>query len=317
MPTTANIGALPAFAALETVGVLTGHRRGASLQLTETYFNGQLQILQALDHITGFEKRIKTLKHSSNIYADFTLNIESIGHEDLVEASHQFHQFLQQLPEVNALKNTFPGTCIAVPEWVRTPTEVKYGARIYFFREGEAPNPDEIIQTNIESIVNENRTPFDQYQGQLHGYPECCIEFLQERISESPPETRSIRPFSNHVDDELLKNTTNTSRSISEVLPTISSSDGFYAFFARAFYPEPDCEPARTKGREIYNEIKDTYGETLATDHFRINFGTSYMRGRGVVEGAKNHPTPGILGKEHLYFYLPLQSLQTLSRSPV
>lgn len=314
MPQTANIGALPTFAALDALGVRTGHRRGASLQLNEAYFDGQLQVLQALEHITGFETRIKTLERSSEMYARFTINIDSVSREDLVEASRQFHQFLHQLPEVNALKNAFPGTCLAVPEWLRIPSEVKYGARVYFFRDGEAPDPDEIIQTNIEAVINETRAQFDRYLGQLHGYPECCIEFLQHRSNDSPPEDRSVRPFSTHVDADLLQNNANTSRSIAEILPTISSTDEFYAFFARAFYPERDCETARTKGREIFDEIADTYGEPLATDHFRINFGTSYLRGRGVVEEANRHPTPGRLGREHLYFYLPLQSLRTLSR---
>lgn len=309
-----GLRALPAFVALDAYPVLEELRRGASFQLNETYFNGQLRILQALDSVTGFENRVKTLKQSLDLYNDITIDIETLNRENLLEASQRFRDILQQLPEIMALQNTFPGTCMVVPEWLRTEQEVKYGARVYLFRADDAPDPDEIIRKNVESIITEDQERFDRYRGRLHGYPDCCIRFLHDRISDSPPETRSVEPFSKHVNDDLLENHENTSASISQIVSDFSSTDEFYSFFARAFYPESGCETAISKGREIYEEIADSFSEALAEDHFRLNFGISYMRGRGVLEGAKSHPTPGVLGREHLYFYLPLQSLQTLSR---
>lgn len=309
-----NISALPTFAALDSHTVLDGLRCGSSFQLNNTYFTGQLRILQTIDSVTGVESRVKTLKQSYDLYNDITIDIEALNRENLLEASQRFRDILQQLPEILALQNAFPGTCMVVPEWLRTEQEVKYGARVYFFRTNDAPNPDEIILKNVESIISEDLEQFDTYRGRLHGYPECCIRFLHDRVSESPPETRSMEPFSEHINDTLLMDHDNTSVSITQIVSDFSSIDEFYSFFARAFYPEPGCETAISKGREIYEEIADSYAESLAKDHFRLNFGITYMRGRGVVEGAKSHPTPGILGREHLYFYLPLQTLQTLSR---
>lgn len=309
----ANIRALPAFAALDSHAVIEGLRRGASIQLDKTYFDGQLRVLKALDSITGIDNRIKIIRQSSDLYTDINIDFDSVNRENLLDASQRYRSLLQQLPEVIALQNTFPETCIVVPEWLRTEREVKYGARIYFFRDDDAPDPDEIIQTNIEAVVTENREPFEKYQGHLHGYPECCIQFMENRTSD-PPEIHSVTPFADHINDSLLDNNDNTSISIDQIVSGFSNKDDFYSFFARAFYPEPGCDTAVSKGKGIYNEIADSYTEGIAKDHFCLNFGISYVRGRGVVEGAKSHPRPGILGCEHLHFYMPLQSLLTLSR---
>lgn len=312
MSRTEGVEALPAIAALDAHSVLEGTRPGASLQLDETYFTGQLRVLRALESVSDVESRIHDLERSLELYSEITLELDTPTRENLLEASRRFRTLLQQLPEVNALRNAFPGTCVVFPEWLRTEREIKYGARIYLFRNGTVPDPEEIVRRNVDAVVDQDRTSFDGYRGRLHGYPECCIEFHSDRTA--PPEVRSVTPFEEYVDEAALDGAPNTSTSIARLVPGLLEDDASYGFFAKAFYPGPGCSAAAAKGREIFGELAESYGETVARDHFRLNFATSYVRGRGVLEGAERLPEPGSLGREHLYFYLPLGSLLTVSR---
>lgn len=313
MSRTRGVEALPAVAALDAHSVLAGTRRGASIQLQETYFTGQIRVLSALESVCDVESRLDQLERSRELYVETTLEFDAPTRENLLEASRRFRTALQQLPEVNALVNTFPGTCVVVPEWLRVPGEIKYGARIYFFRDDVAPDPQEIVRRNVDAVVDRDRASFDEYRGHLHGYPECCIEFHGDGQA-APPEVRSMAPFSEYVDEEAIGRGPDTDTSITQLVPGIADEDALYAFFAKAFYPEPECRAAVEKGKEIYRELADTFGERLVRDHFLLNFATSYLRGPGVPEGAGRHPQPGCLGREHLYFYLPLRDLLTVSR---
>jgi hypothetical protein len=309
-----TVRSLPGFIALDTYLVLDEEKRGASLQLNDSYFSGQLNVLQALDSDSGFKGRIKTIQQSRGLYNDISIDFEQLSRENLWEASRRFRKLLQQLPEIIALQNTVPETVIVVPEWLRTDGVVKYGARVYFFRDDDAPDPEDILHENIEAILTNDRERFEQYQGRLHGYPDCCIEFFHERTVDSPPEMKSVEPFADSTSDEILGTDPNTSISIDQIFPDFIDSEGYTAFFAKAFYPEPNCEVAQKKGERIRRTLKESYPEQLVKDFFLLNFGVSYLRTQGVLKGSQSHPTPGILGKEHLRFYLPLNSLLSLSR---
>lgn len=187
------------------------------------------------------------------------------------------------------------------------------GSRL-FFRDDDAPEPEEIIEENVEAVLEKEREEFDRYQGLLHGYPDCCIEFFHNRTDESPPEMVAVEPHAETFNDEILGENSNGSLSIDQIIPDFLDSEDYTKFFAKAFYPEPGCEKARTKGRDVYTELNRRYPEQLVDDFFRLNFGICYLRARGVIEDSQSHPTPGVLGKEHLYWHLPLSSLLTLSR---
>lgn len=304
---------LPAFTALDAALVTRGEKRGASLQLNETYFTGQLQVLRTIDESKGIEARIRALRQSAAVYEDVDVEFESLTRDTLLTASRRLRDLFGQLPEVTALRTAFPGTCFVVPEWLQAEGTIRYGARVYFFHDA-APDPERIVRSNIDAVLERERESFDRYRGRLHGYPDCCIEFFHDRTSGSPPEMRSVEPYDACIDDRRLDAESSGSRSIDRVVSGFLETDGHSAFFARAFYPEPNCDAARTRGASIRSALLETYPERLVDDFFRLNFGICYCRAKGVIEGAKSHPKSGCLGREHRCWYLPLRVLLSLSR---
>jgi len=171
-----TVGALPTFAALDSYLVLNQQRNGSSIQLDGSYFRGQTQAIDAVETPRPLAKRRTVVSQSRQFYNRIQVDFESLTQENLETASASFRQLLQQLPEVQYLKQQFPETCFVIPEWIRSDDTVDYGARIYFFREESAPTPDEILRRNIDAVVSDNRGDFERYQGQLHGYPDCCVD---------------------------------------------------------------------------------------------------------------------------------------------
>jgi hypothetical protein len=161
--------------------------------------------------------------------------------------------------------------------------------------------------------VSDSFYKFERYQGRLHGYPDCCIDFYHERSSNTPsPEWRSINPFADRITDESLGK--DASVSIDDRLSQFADWDGRYAFFAREFFPSPGCETALLQGHAIYDNLSSAMFPRLVEDYFRLNFGYNYLVAQAVHTGDSHRPIPGELGSEHLLFYLPLQDVLTTSR---
>jgi hypothetical protein len=313
------ITTLPTFTALDSSTVLSGHRRGTSIQLDETYFSGQRRATDAFDDTpeasttTSRKQRVRDLRKSRDIYSSIEVNVDSFTEEGLWNASTQFHQELQNIPEINHLKRQFPGQCFVVPEWLRTEDRLHYGARVYFFQDDDSTTPKDVMRENIDAILSDSFQEFERYQGQLHGYPNCCIDFYHERSSNAPsPEWRSIEPFADRINDVALGN--GISVSIDDVLPKFSGWYDRYAFFAREFFPEPGCETALMQGEAIFDSLTSEYPTPLVEDYFRLNFGYNFLVARAVHTGGTHRPPPGELGEEHLMFYLPLRELLTIPR---
>jgi hypothetical protein len=310
---------LPTFTALDSSTVLAGHRRGTSIQLDETYFSGQLRsrevfgdTLEASEN-TSDKERLHDLRKSRDIYRGIEVNVDSFSEESLWNASTQFRRNLQNIPEIDYLKRQFPGQSFVVPEWLRTEDRLHYGARVYFFQDDDSTTPEDVMRENINAILRDSFQEFERYQGRLHGYPDCCIDFYHERSSNAAsPEWRSIEPFTDRINDEALGN--GISVSIDDVLPQFVDWNDRYAFFAREFFPEPGCETARMKGQAIYDELLSEVSTQLIEDYFGLTFGYNYLVARAVHTGGSHRPTPGVLGREHLLFYLPLRDVFTISR---
>lgn len=306
MSSAAAVGRLPTWLALDALGVLEGCRRGTSLQLDDTYFDGQLAALRS---VVGNPSagRQRQLRRSKAAYAALQVEVDSLTEPALRDASARFRQGLQGIPEVDFLKREFPGTCFVVPEWLRLGERLEYGARIYFFRDGDAPAPDEIIDSNVEAVVEETPEAHARLVGRLHGYPDCCVDHYQDRTPGEPsPEARSVDPLAGRVADDLLDGTADPSVSIDDLLVDFFDDSHAYVFFAREFFPEPGCRTARERGTEIYEALADRVPEGLVRDHFRLNYGWNYLVAWTLGERGTRRPSPGCLGREHLLSYLQL-----------
>lgn len=313
MPSTSDVRALPGFNAIDALTVLANERRCASIQITDTYFDRQQEALRDVGFQKELESRRQVSQESRDVWTEITVDFESLTRRNLREASERLRTILQRLPEVQYLKRSYPETCFVVPEWLRTPSRVKYGARVYFFAD-ESPSPRQIIEKNVEATVNETREEFERYQGNLHGYPDCCIEYYQEstRTDGSSPEYRSIEPLEKCVNDQALRR--ESASSLDDVLPKFFENPHSYAFFAHELYPEPECASVRERGVTIYETLTDLLPEQLVRDYFRVNFGWSYLMAQSVRDRSDDTPGPGSFGREHLLVYLPLQVLLMLPR---
>lgn len=311
MSSPSAVDELPAFTALDALTVLEGERPGASVQLTQGYLRGQQRMLEAINRPDVTDGRVDICRESRRIWGDLHVDIGSRTEGNLREASTRLRDLLGGLPEVRYLRDRYPGTCFVVPEWLRTPGEVRYGARVYFFAD-EAPAPDEILDRNIRAVLNESQGAFDRYLGSLHGYPECCVDYYAE-ATRSPaaesPEARSIAPLADIVDEERVHGAAPSSSSVSEILPGFFERPQSYAFFAHAFYPEPECDAARRTGVSIYETLAERLPEPLVLDYFRFNFGWSYLLENAARRRVDVVPEPGAFGREHALFYLPLRML--------
>jgi len=304
------IAALPTVVALDVRAVIENERRGASIQVSETYFRGQELAMEAIEAPSTLSERRNIASQSRQLFDQIRVDFDSLTHENLKSASMQLRELLQQLPEVHYLKRQFPGTCFVIPEWLRIRREVKYGARIYFLREDDAPAPIDILDRNINAVVTGSRPEFEQYQGTLHGYPECCIEYFSEseRHADTGPELEAVEPIADCIDENAISEDEMYSTSIDAVTDGIFETPDVYAFFAREFFPEVGCDQARRRGLSIYDTLCEEYTEPLVKDYFRINAGWSYLMAEATAPEKKSSkpPSPGILGREHLLFFLPL-----------
>lgn len=310
---------VPAFLALDSAAVLAGQRRGTSVQLDDSYFLGQQQAIAAAAEDeselpnANLEARMETIQSSLTDLRTVDIEIDSLTETALRRASSEYRKRLQELPEVDFLKHHYPGQCFVVPEWLQTGKYLNYGARVYFIDEEDPVNPDDVIEANIESVLNEARDEFELYQGQLHGYPECCIEAFQDRSPEEPPpEWRSILPFADSIDEAALGG--GPSVSIDDIVEPFEKDDERYAFFTREFFPEPGCGTAATLGQDIYDALCNATTQQLSDDYFRLTFGYDYLVALSVLNGDSERPRPGTLGREHLLYYLPLRDLQSYPR---
>ena len=312
------VGALPTFAALDSYLVLTQQRNGSSIQLDGSYFRGQTRAIDAVETPTALAKRRTVVSQSRQFYSRIQIDFESLTQENLETASASFRQLLQQLPEVRYLKQQFPETCFVIPEWIRSDGAVDYGARIYFFREESAPTPDEILHRNIEAVVSNTRADFERYQGQLHGYPDCCVDWFStyNRQQETAPEVAAVEPIADCIDEDALEDGPSASVSVDEITEGLFETPAVYGFFTREFFPEPNCGRAQRDGLSLYEALCEEFPDAIIEDFFRINAGWSYLMAQATVSsaGESQRPAPGSLGREHLLFYLPLSSTVSVSK---
>jgi hypothetical protein len=304
-----EVNALPGLVAMDALTVLEDERRGTSVQLTDRYFQAQEMALAAADGSEFVENRLRIVRESREVWEDIHIDFPSLTTENLRTASDRFRDVLERLPEVQYLQRSYPEACFVVPEWMRIDGEVKYGARVYFFRD-DPPDSGDLIDRNIDATVQDDRDDFESYQGRLHDYPECCIDFFRESDrfdGEESLEARSLDALDSVVDEARLREGSVTEAPIEDLLPGFFESPQAYAFFAHGFYPEPGCETARKRGVRIYETLTDDLPEPLVRDYFRVNYGWSVLK-------AGSPPDVTTFGRAHCLSFLPLQMLLSVPR---
>lgn len=313
MTSSDDLETLPAMLAMEGQSVLAGERRGTSVQLDENYFTGRVRAHSqfADGEESEGDPRAEAVRDSWETYDAIEVEVESVSVDALTDASERFRAQLQEVPEVTALVEDFPGRAYVVPEWMKTGRRLQYGARVYFFRDEDAPSPETVVAENVEAIVEDDFRSFERYQGRLHGYPECCIDFYGDRSPTKPsPEWRALEPFGDRID--LTAVGAGVDGSIDEVVT--GYDDACYAVFAREFFPDPGCETARERGRALYEFMADARPERLADDYFSVVLAANYLVALNVHTGEYRRPSPGALGREHLLQYLPLSDVLAVPR---
>jgi len=315
----AALADLPTFIALEATSVLTGHRRGASFPLDLPYLQSVAQAARAYATTSGdserSQRRIERV-HQSRLGLQTTqVSVDALELDPLLAASARIRDVAVQFPEVQFLQESYPGDAVVVPEWLRYGRSVEWGLRVYLFRGGEAPSPETVVDRNLEAVVDASRSEFEQYQGRLHGYPDCCIDAFLDRASDDQrPEARSVAPLADRIDERALHGQS----SIETVLPDFFESDHAAAYFAREFFPEPDCESARELGETVIDAMTSHLDTTLVRDFVRLNYAYCYavatrLASESVTAGA-TRPGASDLAAEHQLWYLPLATTAAMPR---
>jgi hypothetical protein len=166
------------------------------VQFEATYFAGQLTALRALDTAVDTGPRERTIRRSARTHEQMAFDFDALSETTLRDASGRYCRVLEGLPEVRHLRNHVTERVLAVPEWSRSGSQLSYGARVYVVRSADATDADEIVGRNIEAVVEDDAERFDRYRGELHGYPDWCIEsYLGRGDGSVSPEWRTIASF--------------------------------------------------------------------------------------------------------------------------
>lgn len=306
-------GRLPTFIALEALPVLAGTTDAASIQLTTTYCDNRIAVLTALDDVP--DNHTAGLRETRETVGTLDTSVDTLEIEPLLGVAEDLQERLAGMPEVAYLRTAYPGDCVIIPEFLRTESRIQFGPRLYFFRSGEAPAPTDLIRRNVTALVEESQRGFEDFQGELHGYPACCIEQFTDHRSASPsPERRAVAPLESRITDTLIGG--GPSVSIQQVVTDLFDTEDAYAFFSRKFFPEPACETARTLGHQVFETLTTEFDlpPRLVRDAVRLNVAHCYHLAETLPTGPGEPPEVGDFGREHLYSYLPLQAALTVSR---
>lgn len=299
------LGNLPTFFAIDATAVRDGLRPGASIQLDRTFFVGQFRARRHFEDPDGSAEELRTAWRQVRAIEP---ELDELNESALLETSRELRDRALDVPMIERLVSTGFGHAMVVPEWLMTGSTLNYGLRCHLFPPGSGPSSEEIICENVRAIVTDDDAGFAAYQGELHGYPPCCIEFFDDRSRDRPaPEVRSVRSIAPHLDRSALE--AGPEGSIDDVLPDVLEDDRSSAFYAREFYPEPDCDRAERAGDAVREGLLSVLPARLVDDHWRLNVGQSILEAITVHAGGGDRPNPGLLGREHLLAYLPLRAV--------
>lgn len=301
---------LPSLVALETLPVLTGHKRGASIQITETFLENRLTVLETLDSEV-FAAQTATVRESRDSLT-VDMSVRSFDSAALQDAAGEIRSTFREIPTVSMLQDRYPGDSVVVPDLLMTEGQLSVGLRVFFFQANDAPAAGDIIRENVSAVINDEQRAFERYIGELHGYPDCCISQFTDRPPDAPsPEVRSLDPLASTLQEAILGR---ADVSIQDIVTDFWTYPDAYAFFSRKFFPDPECQTARDRGTEMFHALTGELPEPLVRDYFRLNYALNYTVTKTLMHEDATHPAVGTLGREHLYLYLPLSGTLDVSR---
>lgn len=297
---------LPAFGAIDAIAVDRGDRPAASLQLDRSFFIGQRRARATFGDV---DDRRDQLDRDWQRFQAIELDLASFSRTALLETSEAYREQLLAIPTLERLQTAGGGRSVVVPEWLRRGSQLDYGARWYRFPEDTStPSAAEIVRANVESVIEDDFATFARFQGELLGYPECCIDFFQARSDDRlAPEVRSVKPLVEYLEADALP--AGPTGSVHDVVPDVLEADNATAVFTREFYPEPGCERAQSMGQHVMDGLRDQLPSRLVDEHWTLNNAISLLEAHAVHRGGDRRPEPGVLGREHLRSYWPLTNV--------
>lgn len=304
----ADVASLPAFAAFEALPALAGVRPTASIQFDRTSLKAQAAMLAQVPFEWATE-RAAVVRATLDRFDELDVDVGSIDEETLMDASQTVRERFEDLPEAQALCEKFAGEVVVVPEWFRDGTAVHHGVRLILAPAGAAPDAEQLVRNSVRAATTGSRRRYQEVLGDLLGYPDCCVAFFADRGGQ-PPEWRSTASLRSLVNVDALQ----AAEHLEDVLPGFTDRPAAFAFFAREFYPEPGCDQAVSRGRQVHEVISEAAGEQVADDFLRLNYLYGLRLAMTVAKGGGGRPELGDLGPEHGYLYLPFRHLDVVER---
>ena len=302
-----SIDGLPGYVALEALPVASDVKPGASIQIDNSYFSIRLGALDRINAEGRVDDRVEMVRDSYAALNRADISVGGFDENEIHDASLDLMESYRNVPEIERITRSFPGNSFVVPEWIRGDGYLDYGARIYFVG-NDSIDEEDVLEVNIEAVVEKDRERFERYQGEIHGYPDCCIDYFHER-DDTSPERRSVEQIDLGAEQQTDPDE-----------PTISIPDSYfemdssYRFFSKEFFPEPGCSEATQKGRKIYDYLDRKLPTGLVRDYFKTN----YLYGRKVAElvetKGERRPGPSKMNDTFTELYLPLKLVSRLPR---
>lgn len=168
---------------------------------------------------------------------------------------------------------------IATPVPYSARDEVGIVPRIYFSR--EPIDSDRLIDLRVRKFRGGTPLEFEEYDGFIHGYPECCIKDYVRQSSNTVfsgfpmPKAKSVDEvpgFKAMLTDDVFR----------------ELGDGIYQFFVEEFFPctytnGTPCQKTIDTGKRVFSSLKTVVPEEAVRQFFATNYmlALEYTHGAG------------------------------------
>lgn len=148
--------------------------------------------------------------------------------------------------------------------------------RIYIL--DREPKIEDMIEANIRVAISPTEREFIYMDGNLHGYPECCVKTfakLPELYTKNPRKllkvglVQILQKFTKRMKESYGK-------IIFDVENVAQPEEPVYSFFSEEFFPHSlffrgHCKDSIEKGKEVYAAITSVIPKRIANYYFYSN----------------------------------------------